>query len=176
MSESLDMLKSEEGQLNAVFACFGSAAQHAQFFEEALADFLLAYNQACNKSLSVADLEAVDMKLRKKTMGTLLVDFKKYAKISDNNVIKYMDTALVNRNFLMHRFFLERGDYFKTEAGRMGLLKELVGIEQQLRAATSVTNGIRIALRNAMDAKRRGEEARKGGGKTLFTVDIDIPE
>ena len=29
---SLEMLKSEEGQLNAVFACFGSAAQHAQFW------------------------------------------------------------------------------------------------------------------------------------------------
>jgi len=40
MSESLDTLRSEEGQLNAVFA-FGSAAQHAQFFEEALGEFLL---------------------------------------------------------------------------------------------------------------------------------------
>ena len=35
---SLEMLKSEEGQLNAVFACFGSAAQHSQYFEAALAD------------------------------------------------------------------------------------------------------------------------------------------
>ena len=36
MSESLRMLETEEGQNNAVFACFGSAAQHAQMFEEAL--------------------------------------------------------------------------------------------------------------------------------------------
>ena len=28
-AESLDLLKTEEGQKNAVFACFGSAAQHA---------------------------------------------------------------------------------------------------------------------------------------------------
>ena len=43
MSESLKMLEPEEGQNNAVFACFGSAAQHAQMFEEALGNFLLAY-------------------------------------------------------------------------------------------------------------------------------------
>jgi len=54
MSWSLETLESEEGQLNAVFACFGSAAQHAQFFEEALGEFLLAYNKICNKSLTIS--------------------------------------------------------------------------------------------------------------------------
>ena len=43
--ESLDMLKSEEGQKNAVFACFGSAAQHAQLLEAALSDFLVVWRQ-----------------------------------------------------------------------------------------------------------------------------------
>ena len=44
-SESLKMLESEEGQLNAVFACFGSAAQRAQLFEQSLSRFLAMYNK-----------------------------------------------------------------------------------------------------------------------------------
>ena len=43
--ESLRMLESEEGQSNAVFAIFGSAAQHSQLYESALAEFLIVYKQ-----------------------------------------------------------------------------------------------------------------------------------
>ena len=76
------MLNSEEGQLNAVYACLGSAAQHGQLFEVALSDFLLAYNGLLKKSFKLADLEAVKTSLQKKTMGALLADFKKHLKIS----------------------------------------------------------------------------------------------
>ena len=37
--ESLRMLESEEGQTNAIFACFGSAVQHSQLFEQGLDRF-----------------------------------------------------------------------------------------------------------------------------------------
>jgi hypothetical protein len=43
--ESLRMLETAEGQSNAVIACFGSAAQHAQLFGQALARFLGVYNR-----------------------------------------------------------------------------------------------------------------------------------
>lgn len=56
-SESLRMLKTKEGQLNAVFACFGSAAQHSYFFEAALGEFLLVYNKILKTSLTLQDLE-----------------------------------------------------------------------------------------------------------------------
>ena len=65
-SESLRMLESEEGQLNAVFACFGSAAQHSQYYEAALEEFLVVYNETFKKSLTLQDLEAIETKLRKK--------------------------------------------------------------------------------------------------------------
>ena len=71
-AESLDMLKSQEGQLNAVFACYGSAAQHAQFLEAALSDFLVAYNRFAARHLAIDDLETKEGKLRKMTMGMLL--------------------------------------------------------------------------------------------------------
>ena len=43
-SESLKMLESKKGQLNAVFACYGSAAQHGQLLEEALARLIAELN------------------------------------------------------------------------------------------------------------------------------------
>jgi hypothetical protein len=50
-----------------------------------------------------------------------------------------MDAAHHKRHFLIHRFFLERRDDLKTEAGRMKLVEELVRIQEELDAAASVT-------------------------------------
>ena len=38
--ESLTMLESEEGQLNAVYACYGWAVAQGQFFEDAVRKLL----------------------------------------------------------------------------------------------------------------------------------------
>ena len=107
--KSLEMLNSEEGQLNAVFACFGSAAKHAQFFEAALSEFLLVYNRLLKKSLTLADLEVVETSLHKKTMGALLTEFRKHVKISDDVVSTSLSDAVQKRNFLIHRYFRETG-------------------------------------------------------------------
>jgi hypothetical protein len=55
---SLDMLKTDEGETNAVFSCFGAAAQHAQIFEEGLAKFLVVYNLLAAKAVTLEDLES----------------------------------------------------------------------------------------------------------------------
>ncbi len=101
-SESLKMLNSEEGQLNAVYACFGSAAKDCQFFEAALSNFLLTYNRLLQKSLTLAELEAVETELDKKTMGMLLRNFEKHVKINDASVSAVLSDALEKRNFLIH--------------------------------------------------------------------------
>ena len=62
---SLEMLESEEGQLNAVFACYGSAAQHGQLFADSLAKLVALLNDWLGGSNPVARLE-------KKTIGELL--------------------------------------------------------------------------------------------------------
>ena len=59
-TESLKMLETEEGQLNAVFACFGSAVQHSQLFEQGLTRFLKMYNKIASDSLSIDDLGKKD--------------------------------------------------------------------------------------------------------------------
>ncbi len=167
---SLEMLKSEEGQLNAVFACFGSAAQHGQFFEEALADFLCAYNRLCQTSFTISDLDHLEAKFARQTMGVLLSELRKHVRIGDENVVVLMDEALKKRNFLMHNFFRQRNEAFQTEKGRMDMLKELVEIGSLIENATNITNGMRVALERAID----GGEIAAPNSDVLFSMEIDV--
>ena len=167
--KSLEMLDSEEGQLNAVFACFGSAAQHGQFFEAALSEFLLAYNRLLKKTLTIADLDAVETSLHKKTMGALLSDFRKHVKISDDTVAASLSDALRKRNFLIHYYFRQRQDMFATERGRLKMLAELVSISDVLEKAADLTNGMRVALRRALE-----DDVREvANSEVLFSIEVD---
>jgi hypothetical protein len=146
MSESFEVLKTEEGQLNAVFACFGSAAQHAQMFEEALGNFLLAYNHIRVVKLTSEELEELTQSIHGRTMGQLLHELKSRVTFNEGDTRERMEVALKVRNYLMHRWFLDRKDNFKDEAGRMALLQELAGMERLLDSARIMANAMRIAM------------------------------
>ena len=139
-SESLKLLESEEGQLNAVFACFGSAVQHAQLFEQGLTRFLVMYNKIASDSVSVVDIG------QKLTMGQLLKRVGEHVTINDNLIVEGFSAALQQRNFLIHRFFLERDSQIKSSEGRLVLLSELVRIEKNLDRCRVLINAMRIAM------------------------------
>ena len=170
-TKSLEMLESEEGQLNAVFACYGSAAQHGQIFEAALSDFLLVYNRLVKKHLSLDEVRSVESKLRKMTMGALLKELQKHITVDAEWVSDLLEIALKNRNFLIHNYFLKRQAKFRTESGRLEMLRELVAIEDALEKATRITDGMRIALGRALD----DSQIDCGSSQTLFSVKINIP-
>ncbi|HEY4354685.1 MAG TPA: hypothetical protein VGN16_02980 [Acidobacteriaceae bacterium] len=144
--ESLRMLKTAEGQSNAIFACFGSAAQRAQNFEDGVAKFLVVYNQATNDSLTSEDLESRNDELSRKTMGQLLHRLKKVVTFPDDTYTDYFLEALGRRNFLMHKYFLERNHMFATEASRFEALAELATMENVFNRARIAINAMRIAL------------------------------
>lgn len=140
-TESLKMFETEEGQLNAVFACFGSATQHAQLFEQSLLRFLAVYNRIQSDSVSVGDLEE-----KKMTMGYLIKQVKHRVRFDDDLIEEGFSIALDKRNYLIHRFFLERNEEFKSTEGRLRLLSELVAIEQVLDRCRAMVNAMRIAM------------------------------
>ena len=144
--ESLRMLESDEGQLNAVFACFGSAVQHAQLFEQGLTRFLTIYNKIASDSVSVNDIG------RKMTMGELLRKVGKHV-TTNSSVAKRFSTALKKRNFLIHRFFLERAPLLKSSEGRLQLLSELVAIDANLEDSRVTINAMRIAMCETLGIK-----------------------
>ncbi len=166
--ESLKMLESEEGQLNAVYACYGSAAQHGQLFEAALRDILVTH-QSLVKRLPESSLT------KKKTMGQLLTEFRKYIKIRNENdqwVFDSLSSALEMRNFLIHRYFLDRQDNFGTGSGRFDMLVELTSIQNKLDAARVLTNAIRIALCEKWEGRETDQDSRQA----VFSVQVSIPE
>ena len=146
-TESLKMLETEEEQLNAVFACFGSAVQHSQLFEQGLTRFLKMYNKIASDSLSIDDLG------KKMTMGQLLSKVRQRVTIKEDSVEEGFSTALDQRNYLVHRFFLERNSGLESTEGRMGLLTELVEIERNLERCRVMINAMRIAMCSTLSIK-----------------------
>lgn len=162
---SLSMMESREGQLNAVFACFGSAAQHAQYFEESAASLIASLNRICG-------LEGAADKIQNWTLGQLLKHFQERFVVEiDDWVPGYLERGRTLRNFLIHEFFLKREGRFGTRDGRMALLKELLHIERQLKHGADLLNGLRVAVGEPLD-----ERARKAGegGTVVFSVKLDV--
>jgi hypothetical protein len=118
--------ETQEGQLNAVFACFGSAAQHAQMFEEALGHFLLAYNVISREKMSAEQLKELTQGIQARTMGQLLNQLKSLVTFNEEDCRERMEAALKVRNYLMHSWFLDRREAFNSEAGRMALLQHVI--------------------------------------------------
>jgi hypothetical protein len=171
------MLKTRVGQINAVFACVGSAAQHAQFFEVALAEFVLDFNKIANEAISLQELEILDQKLQKKTLGALLKEFSRYVTIKDAKVVQFLELALDGRTFLMHHFFRERSENLRSEQDRMRLLSELVSIDSLLQEAATLVRGMGFALKRAI-AKQSGVEgqAYDAEAKVLFAAEVKLPD
>lgn len=159
------MLESEEGQLNAVFACYGSAAQHGQFFEESLTRLIVALNEWSATECEVSTIE-------KWTIGRLLGYLrKKFIKEIDEWVPQYLDEGRRLRNFLIHDYFLSRKEQISTERGRKAMLEELTAIEQQLRTGAGLINGFRTAIGRAMT---NGTAPEREGGDVVLSAEVEI--
>ena len=160
--ESLNMLESEEGQRNAIFACYGSAAQHGQLFEESLSKLIVTLNEWSGS----------DIPVEKRTFGQLWWEFKgEFVKKIDDWVPEYLKELKENRNFMIHQYFLERSDDFGTEPGRMAILKELLAIEERLRRGTSLINGLRTAIEETLAGQRPDGTV---DDRMVFSVELDI--
>ena len=162
---SLSMLQSEEGQLNAVFACYGSAAQHGQFFEESVTRLIIALNE-----MSGSEGEAE--KMEKWTLGRLLNHFQgKFVNEIDEWVPEHLEEGRRLRNLLIHDYFLKRDGKLSTRNGRMAVLKELLHIERHLKRGADSLNGLRVAVGKAMDGRSRKASE---GGEVVFSVKLDV--
>ena len=159
---SLEMLETEEGQLNAVFACYGSAAQHAQLFEEALASLLALLYEFLAPDHPIAALD-------KMTTGQLLRCFKKqFVEEMDDWVPEFLDETREQRNFLVHRYFLSRSEALGNKVGRRAMLEELLGIESKMRRGAALINGLSAAIEH----EKTGQRRQKAQGETIFSVTL----
>ena len=76
----------------------------------------------------------------------LLGRVRQFVGVSDESIEQGFTTALNERNFLIHRFFLERNSDLESTEGRMKLLYELNRIERNLDSSRVAINAMRIAM------------------------------
>ncbi len=163
---SLGMLESEEGQLNAVFACYGSAAQHGQLFEESITRLILLLNE-------LSGIEPNAEMMEKWTIGRLLAHWQKtFVHKIDEWVPQFLDEGRRLRTFLMHDYFLSRKDHLATEDGRMAMLVELSGIEQHFRRAAGLINGLRVAISRQLDERKTPGD--RDGADVVFSAELHV--
>ena len=162
---SLSMLESKEGQLNAVFACYGSAAQHGQLFEESLTRLIVALNEWSGIGGNVETIE-------KWTIGRLLGHLQKtFVKEIDEWVPQYLEEGRRLRNFLIHDYFLRREEQLGTESGRMAMLEELTEIEQPLQRGADLINGLRGSIGRGLDGETTPSNE---GSEVVFSAELYI--
>ena len=135
--ESLKMLKSEEGQLNAIYACYGSAASQGQFLEDAVRGLL---TKVSDGSLS----------WDRTGLKKLIDELRKRIAITDERVWASFHEAREVRNDLIHAYFRGKEHKLKTKEGRMGMLRELVKKEAPIRRAKELINGMGVAVDEAL--------------------------
>jgi hypothetical protein len=144
-----------------VFAHFGLAAYHAQSFEMELKTIFLLLLRANNRSLSVAALEQCEAVIDKQTLGTLIRDIRKAVSFDDASV-KFCETALENRNRLMHGFYERHTANLLSHSGRETIIEELESYINSFDIADSVARCVSGAIGKSLgiteDMLRAGVE------------------
>ncbi len=108
-----------------------------------MSGFLHVYGKVSGQSFPLE-------KLTRQTLGALIRELEKRVRFHQQQPSDLLADALESRNFLMHHFFLERGEQFDSQAGRFSLLSELLTIQKRLDNGRVVVNAMRIALCEAL--------------------------
>ncbi|HTZ20716.1 MAG TPA: hypothetical protein VMC06_07525 [Opitutaceae bacterium] len=128
-------------QHKLIFANAGAALYHAQVLEEAVTSFILIISVSKKRVPSKAAFDALDQVLRAKTLGGLLKEARKHLKITAA-AEKQIDTALDQRNELVHHFFKNHAEAFFSEAGRNRMIAKLEGYQSSFCTAADTVGSI----------------------------------
>jgi len=140
----------EDEQVRDVFAHFGLAAYCAQLFEKGLCNFLVVYKMLTGELVTLADFDAAERKVHRKTLGMLLKDIRPLVTFSDPDGEKLLDDAVVKRNYLQHDYFWDRAVEFASVVGRGQMITELDELRLLFERAEEVAMLLTQATRRAV--------------------------
>ncbi len=129
-----------------VFAWFGSTAYAAQCFEVELCILLLLVRRLNEPSITPEELEIVDTKLSRGTLGTLLRELKKHLVIHPD-FQKMLDGYLDKRNFLMHYFFFDHAGDLLAPDGCKKMIEQLKDHYASLKEADAIAQSMSRNMR-----------------------------
>jgi hypothetical protein len=112
-----------------------------QRLEDTLVQMLGLMARLDDHAVTPAELSSLELRAQKKTLGTLLREFRKRITAIEP-VEDMLDTALDRRNFLTHHFFRERQEEIGTAEGVVRMVKELQEIGEQLAKANQIMTAV----------------------------------
>ena len=124
-----------------IFAWFGGAAYAAQCFEVELCILILLTHRLRTPQLTPEQLDEIDMKLSKGTLGNLLSELKRHLVIHPD-FQAMLDGYLSKRNYLMHHFFLHHDKDLLSRKGCEKMIEELKDLHSSLKEADGIAQTI----------------------------------
>lgn len=132
-----------------VFTWFGGAAYAVQCFEVELCTLLLLVRRLKNPSTTPQQLEDLDTKLSKKTLGRLLLELGKHLTVHPD-FQAMLNSYLDRRNYLMHRFFFDHALDLLSSTGCQMMVSELRDIHASLKEADQIAQAMSANVRKKL--------------------------
>ena len=136
-------------QRKEIFAWFGAAVYYVQCFEVELTILLCYCAIFKDKNLAPENMEEIDTKLSKKTLGFLIKELKKHLEIApelENLLNKYLQ----KRNYLIHHYFYENSMRMLSCSARGKMLNELKSLSNTFKEANLIAEKMSKNLRKIL--------------------------
>jgi GTP1/Obg family GTP-binding protein len=141
-----------------VFAWYGGTAYAAQCFEVELVILLLHAHRLRKPASTPQQLDEIDLRLSKRTLGQLLNELKEHFDLHPQ-FKSLLNEYIGKRNYLAHRFFYDNARNLLSRTGCESMIAELKTIHATMKEADAVAQAVSGRLRNLLGISE--EEMRK---------------
>ena len=117
-----------------VYAQFGLALYAAQVLEHGLANAMAFSAIASDRLPTLEDYDAFLAQKLDRTLGGLIKDLRDHVEI-DSALETILKVALLQRNWLAHRYFRERAEVFVSNHGCESMIRELQAAQELFEQA-----------------------------------------
>lgn len=137
------MPRPDEALRKEVFAWYGGAAYSAGLVEAEMIILLLLFDKlrGGESAISPEAYEDLDRQLSKKTLGSLLREFRKHVDIAPE-FDDLLNDYLATRNHLIHGFWPSHGESLLSRKGCDAMISELQHISTKMSEANRIIEAI----------------------------------
>lgn len=135
----------EDSDPKEVYAFFGLCAFHAQVLEQGLINLVVGLKTRGLTQITEVDIIKAFDRMQRKTLGILLNDIRKRIDVP-REIDDALSTALEDRNYLIHRFFVHHDVDFLSIPGCIDMIEELRKIDFRFQETDRLVDSITLPL------------------------------
>lgn len=137
--------EAEDSEEKEVFAFFGLCTYCGQVLEQGLVNLAVALHIKGLTQITSTDVDTAFDRMDRKTLGQLINDVRQKVPVS-KELEEALKQALENRNYVVHRFFVEHSIDFLSEPGRHDMIIKLRQITVQLQKTDCALEPVTLQL------------------------------